>query len=235
MTVKLQPATERGTANFGWLDSKHSFSFGSYYDPDKVHFGALRVLNDDVVAGGKGFGSHPHDNMEIISIPLRGALLHKDSEGNEHVLPTGQVQAMSAGSGIVHSEHNESPTEEVEFLQIWIMPETQNIAPRYSQKEFPAADRRNKLQLVVSPDGRDGSLAINQQAYISRAELGNDDSLEYVLKDPANGVYAFLIEGQIVVDGQQLKRRDAAEVSGTARFDFRASEAADVLLLEVPL
>ena len=193
MQIKIQRASERGNANFGWLNSNHSFSFGHFYDATKMNFGALRVLNDDVVTGGKGFGAHPHDNMEIVSIPLKGSLAHKDSTGTDGIIQTGDVQIMSAGTGIKHSEFNASETEEVNFLQVWIIPKQQNIKPRYQQKTFSVADRKNKWQTVVSPDENADSVWINQDAVFSLAHAEKDSILTYKNKFSGNGVYLFII------------------------------------------
>jgi len=175
----LHKADTRGIANHGWLNSHHTFSFASYFNPERMGFGTLRVINDDVVAPSMGFGTHPHQNMEIISLPLRGALKHKDTMGNSHVIKKGEVQAMSAGTGVSHSEYNNSKTEDVNFLQIWVMPKKLNIAPNYSQKEFSAEQRKNKFQLVVSPDGRENTVSINQDAFFSLSDLKEGKTIEY--------------------------------------------------------
>lgn len=194
MQTKIQRASERGNANFGWLNSNHSFSFGHFYDASKMNFGALRVLNDDEVSGGQGFGAHPHDNMEIISIPLKGSLAHKDSTGTDGIIQTGDVQIMSAGTGIKHSEYNASKTEGVNFLQIWILPKQKNIKPRYEQKTFSLEDRKNKWQTVVSPDENAGSVWINQDAVFSLAHSDKDSVISYKNKFSGNGIYLFIIE-----------------------------------------
>ena len=235
MKTKIQRASERGKANFGWLDSNHSFSFGHFYDPQKMHFGALRVLNDDVVTGGQGFGEHPHDNMEIVSIPLQGALAHKDSTGTDGIIKTGEVQIMSAGTGIRHSEHNASKTDAVNFLQVWVMPKEQNIKPRYEQKTFDVADRRNKWQTVVSPDEKDGSVWINQDAVFSLAHVAKDITLNYKIKFNGNGVYLFVIEGEAEVNKETLHKRDAIEISDVEEFEIKVNADADILAIEVPM
>ena len=186
MQTKIQRASERGNANFGWLNSNHSFSFGHFYDATKMNFGALRVLNDDIVTGGQGFGEHGHDNMEIVSIPLRGSLAHKDSTGTDGIIQTGDVQIMSAGSGIKHSEFNASKTEEVNFLQIWVVPKQKNIKPRYEQKTFSVAHRKNKWQTVVSPDKNSDSVWINQDAVFSLAHPEKDSVITYKNKFSGN-------------------------------------------------
>ncbi len=235
MKTKIQKASERGNANFGWLNSNHSFSFGQWYDAAKMNFGALRVLNDDVVTGGKGFGAHPHDNMEIVSIPLKGSLAHKDSTGTDGIIKTGDVQIMSAGTGIKHSEFNASKTEEVNFLQIWIMPKEQNIKPRYEQKTFSVADRKNKWQVVVSPDENDSSVWINQDAVFSLAHIEKDVVIIYKNKFSGNGVYLFLIEGEAEVNGETLHKRDAMEISDADEFEIKINADADLLAIEVPM
>ena len=192
MKTVIHKAESRGTADHGWLKSWHSFSFADYYDPDRIHFGALRVLNDDIIHGGKGFGTHAHQNMEIITIPLEGALRHRDSMGHEKVIQKGEVQIMSAGTGVQHSEFNDSPTVAVNLLQIWILPKEMNIKPRYDQKVFSLSDRANKFQTVVSPSGQEGSVAINQDAYFSLVDLKKGKSLRYDRKTAGNGYsYAF--------------------------------------------
>ena len=242
MKTKIQRASERGNANFGWLNSNHSFSFGHWYDPQKIHFGALRVLNDDVVKGGEGFGTHPHDNMEIVSIPLKGSLAHKDSTGTDGIIKTGDVQIMSAGTGIRHSEFNASKTEEVNFLQIWIIPKQQNIKPRYQQKTFNVSDRKNKWQTVVSPGEKDGGVWINQDAVFSLAHAEKDSVLTYKNKFSGNGVYLFVIEGEAEVNlptgqagGEALHKRDAIEISDTDEFEIKVKADADLLAIEVPM
>ena len=235
MQIKIQRASERGNANFGWLNSNHSFSFGNFYDATKMNFGALRVLNDDVVTGGHGFGAHPHDNMEIVSIPLKGSLAHKDSTGTDGIIQTGDVQIMSAGTGIQHSEFNASKTDEVNFLQIWIMPKDKNIKPRYEQKTFDIADRKNKLQIVVSPDENAGSVWINQDAVFSLAHADKDSAITYKNKFSGNGVYLFVIEGETEVNGETLHKRDAMEISDADEFEIQVNADADILAIEVPL
>jgi redox-sensitive bicupin YhaK (pirin superfamily) len=235
METVFHPSAERGHANHGWLDSYHSFSFSSWYEPSKIHFGALRVLNDDVVAGGGGFGAHPHDNMEIVSIPLKGALAHKDSTGNEKFINTGDVQIMSAGTGLHHSEYNASKTEPVNFLQIWVFPKVNNINPHYDQKTFDDNARKNNWQIVVSPDEKDGGLWINQDAVFARTSLDQNTKLNYVPKFAGNGVYLFVIEGSIEVDGQVVNKRDAIGVSGTDSVEITALQNADVLAIEIPM
>jgi redox-sensitive bicupin YhaK (pirin superfamily) len=198
-------------------------------------FGLLRVLNDDVVAPGMGFGTHPHDNMEIISIPLSGALEHKDSTGNREVIHTNDVQIMSAGFGLTHSEYNHSQTEQVNFLQIWVFPKEKDIEPRYEQKTFRPEDRVNKLQTVVSPDKNNGAVWINQEAWFSLGTLKSGFEEEYKLHKTGNGVYAFVLEGEVEIDGEKLNKRDGLGISDTDSFSIRASADAGLLLMEVPM
>lgn len=235
MKTVLHKANTRGHANHGWLDSHHTFSFAGYFDPARTNFGALRVLNDDRVAGGMGFGQHPHDNMEIISIPLRGSLEHGDNTGGHGIIKSGEVQIMSAGSGIVHSEKNASRTDEVNFLQVWVFPKEKNIQPRYDQKLFPASDRQNKFQTVVSPEKENGSLWINQDAWFSLGKFSKGVTAEYVLNKNVNGVYVFVIEGDITTNDQKLNKRDGLGVWETDKLSISADNDAEVLLIEVPM
>jgi redox-sensitive bicupin YhaK (pirin superfamily) len=234
MKTIFHPANERGHADHGWLDTHHSFSFANWYDPQKVHFGALRVLNDDIIGIGEGFGTHPHDNMEIVSIPLKGVLAHKDSTGSEGLIYTGDVQIMSAGTGLRHSEYNGSLTEATNFLQIWVFPKEKNIQPRYDQKSFDVAGQKNSWQILVSPDEKDNALWINQDAVFSRADLDVTTSIEYNCKFAGNRVYLFVIEGRIEVAGQTLNKRDAIGISEADHFEIKALSPANVLAIEVP-
>jgi len=235
MKITLHKADTRGHANHGWLDSHHTFSFASYYNPGRVQFGMLRVLNDDIVKGGAGFGQHPHDNMEIISIPLKGALEHGDNTGGHGIIKSGEVQIMSAGSGIAHSERNASKIEDVNFLQIWVFPKERNIKPRYDQKLFGAEDRINKFQAVVSPAKNDSSLWINQDAWFSLGNLTKGFAGEYAVKKTANGVYVFVIEGEVTVNGQSLSKRDGLGVWETDKLSISAETDAEILLIDVPM
>ena len=236
MKTILHKANTRGHANHGWLDSYHTFSFAGYQNPERVHFGALRVLNDDTVAGGMGFGTHPHDNMEIISIPTFGDLEHQDSMGNKQVIRQGDVQIMSAGTGIQHSEKNKNHDKEVKFFQIWVFPNKRNVEPRYDQQSFTEADKHNKLLTVVSPLGtNDGGVQIHQDAWFSLGKLDKDFLTTYTLRNKNNGVYAFVIEGDITVSGQSLNRRDGLAISETEQLTIKANSNADVLLMEIPL
>lgn len=229
------PSESRGLANHGWLQSRHTFSFADYYDPSRMGFGALRVINDDSVEGGKGFGTHPHRDMEIISIPLEGQLKHKDSEGNASVIKKGEVQIMSAGTGIFHSEHNASENETVKFLQIWVLPKKLSVKPRYEQKEFSHADRKNKFSLVVSPDGSEGSVSINQDAYFSLADIESGKEISYSRKKSSNGAYVFVIKGEGEIDGQKFKTRDGIAFQDFDELKFKASNDVELLIMEVPV
>ncbi|WP_242916843.1 pirin family protein [Pontibacter liquoris] len=231
----IDRASSRGHANHGWLNSHHTFSFARYYNPQRMGFGLLRVINDDEVAPGMGFGAHPHDNMEIISIPLAGALEHQDSTGTKEVIRTNDVQIMSAGRGLTHSEYNHSKTEKVKFLQIWVLPKEQNIEPRYAQKTFQPEDRQNKLQVVVSPDKNGEGVWINQDAWFSLGTLKEGFSEDYKIHKPGNGLYALVLEGNVEIDGEKLNRRDGIGLSETDMISIKASSDAELLLMEVPM
>lgn len=235
MKTVLHKADTRGHADHGWLNAYHTFSFASYHDPSRVHFGALRVLNDDTVSGGMGFGFHPHDNMEIITIPLAGQLEHKDSMGNTGVISKGEVQVMSAGTGIQHSEKNRNSHEQVKLLQIWVFPDKKNVTPRYDQKAFDLESSKNKLVNVVSPMGQKEGLNIHQNAWFHLARLDKDANISYELKDKKNGVYVFVIDGDITINGQSMNRRDGLGISETDKLDIQSGSEAEVLLMEVPM
>jgi quercetin 2,3-dioxygenase len=237
MTNKIiHKASSRGHADHGWLDSWHSFSFAGYHDPERMHFGALRVLNDDTVAGGMGFGAHPHDNMEIISIPTSGELEHQDDMGNKQIIRAGDVQVMSAGTGVRHSEKNKDPKNPVKFFQVWVFPNKKNVTPRYDQKNFSEEQRHNQLLTVVSPIGSpDGGVQIYQDAWFSLGKLDKGQSLAYSLHRPDNGVYAFVIEGDLTIDGEKLNRRDGMGMTGGDYIDITADSEAELLLMEVPV
>jgi redox-sensitive bicupin YhaK (pirin superfamily) len=235
MKTILHKANTRGHANHGWLDSHHTFSFAHYYNPERVHFGMLRVLNDDVVAGGMGFGTHPHDNMEIISIPLSGDLEHKDSMGNVAVIRQHDVQIMSAGTGITHSEYNKNKDKQVNFLQIWVFPKQRNITPRYDQRTFKPEDRENKLQVVVSPEKESEGVWINQDAWFHLGNMKQGFATDYSVKMSGNGVYGFVIEGDVTINGQKLNKRDGMGVWDTDKFNITADSNAELLLMEVPM
>jgi redox-sensitive bicupin YhaK (pirin superfamily) len=235
MITIIHNANERGHADHGWLNSYHSFSFAGYRDPEKIHFGALRVLNDDTVAPGMGFGEHPHDNMEIISIILKGSLEHKDSMGNSSVIRAGEVQVMSAGTGITHSEFNPSKTEEVQFLQIWIFAKEKDIEPRYKQKTFDSSFRKNRLDFIAAPVDLDEAMLINQDAYIALGRYNRGINAIYKLKQKGNGVYVFVISGKITVAGKSLGERDAMGIWETDKISFIPATESEILLIEVPM
>ncbi len=230
----MHAADRRGHVSFEWLESHHSFSFGNYYDPEKIHFGMLRVLNDDAITGGSGFGTHPHDNMEIISIPLKGAIEHKDSMGTQAVINEGDVQLMSAGTGIRHSEYNHYKDQEANFLQVWIIPKKRNIAPRYDQKTFDRAERINKFQTIVAPDD-ETAVSINQDAWFSLAHFKSGFKTSYKIKKAQNGVYAFVLEGSITINDQTLYKRDALGIWDTDTLEVNALTDAELLLIDVPM
>lgn len=238
MKTIIHKAASRGFANHGWLQANHSFSFANYYNPEKVHFGALRVLNDDVVAPKMGFGTHPHNNMEIITIPLKGVLKHRDNMHDkwQPVLP-GEVQVMSAGTGVQHSEINGSTDEHLSLFQIWIMPDKQNVKPRYDQKTFSELDRKNKLQTLVTSidENFEGSLKIHQDAIISRIDLDKDKTFNYQLDSENHGVYVMNIHGNISINDHDLETRDAIGISETSAFEIKANEDSALLFIEVPM
>lgn len=234
MKIITHKADKRGHANFDWLNSRHSFSFGHYYDPEKMQFGMLRVLNDDIIKGGSGFGAHPHDNMEIVSIPLSGALEHKDSTGTAKVIHENDVQIMSAGSGIKHSEYNHFADSETNFLQVWVLPEKRNIEPRYEQKTFDPALRQNKLQTVVAPDD-EKAVWINQKAWFTLGNLEAGKELIYKVKNSGNGMYAFVIKGTMTISGNQLSERDAIGIVDGETVVLHADSDAEILLIDVPM
>lgn len=232
----LHKADTRGLADHGWLNSHHSFSFANYYDPERMHFGVLRVLNDDTVAAGMGFNTHPHDNMEIISIPLEGDLEHKDSMGNTQVIRHGDIQVLSAGTGITHSEKNRNTDKLTRFLQIWVFPNKRNVTPRYDQLTLDVADRHNRFQQVLSPSAEDAGVWIHQDAWF---HLGNFDAgagTTYAVKRKGNGAYAFLLEGSATINGQALGRRDGLGIWDVDTVDVKAGPGgAEILLMDVPM
>lgn len=232
----LHKANTRGHANHGWLDAHHTFSFASYYNPERHNFGVLRVLNDDRIDAGMGFGTHPHDNMEIITIPLEGELRHRDSMGNTAVIHAGEIQVMSAGTGIQHSEFNSSSDTTLNLLQIWIFPNKRNVIPRYDQQILNVADRHNKLQQILSPNSDDEGVWIYQNAWFHLGKFDKDFETSYALKQKGNGVYAFLISGDITINGQLLNTRDGLEIWDTDILNIKAeSPDTEVLLMEVPI
>ena len=231
----MHKAASRGNANHGWLHSRHTFSFSSYYDPDRMNFGVLRVLNDDVVAPGMGFGTHPHQNMEIISIPLEGDLRHKDSTGHEAIIRQGDVQVMSAGSGISHSEMNANVDREVKFLQIWVVPNTENVQPRYQQITLDEAKLKNQLHQILSPNPEDEGVWIHQDAWFHLGRLDGKKSFTYDLHKSGNGVYAFVIEGEVSVNGQALEKRDGYGLWDLESLKISSNGEAKILLMEIPM
>ena len=232
----LHKADTRGQANHGWLNSFHTFSFANYYNPERMHFGVLRVLNDDTVQAGGGFGTHPHDNMEIISIPLEGDLEHKDSMGNVATIRNGDIQVMSAGTGIKHSEYNKSRDQLVKFLQIWVFPNRRNVTPRYDQITLNLADRHNKLQQIISPNPGDAGVWIHQNAWFHLGTLDKGFRTEYKMKGGAgNGVYAFVLSGEVHINDQPLSTRDGYGIWDVEKFEIKAETAAEILLMEVPM
>lgn len=235
MKTIYYPANQRGKNDIGWLKANFSFSFGPYYDPDKVHFGALRVLNDDIIAAGAGFGSHPHDNMEIITIPIEGALEHKDSMGNIGVIHAGEVQVMSAGTGIVHSEYNHSQTEDANTLQIWLFPKERNIKPRYDQKDFNEVLKLNQLSTLISPQKSEDTLWINQDATFSMGDFEASQKINYAIKTPGNGVYIFIIEGTAKINGEVLNKRDAIGVYNTSSLIIETEALTRLLIMDIPM
>jgi redox-sensitive bicupin YhaK (pirin superfamily) len=235
MEAVLHKANTRGFTNNEWLESWHTFSFGNYHDATRMQFGALRVLNDDTVAPGAGFGRHGHMNMEIISIPLYGDLEHEDSMGNHQVIREGDVQVMSAGTGITHSEKNKNNDQFVKFLQVWLYPNRQNVAPRYDQKTFDEKERQNKLVTIVSPMGEGEGLNIYQDAWISMGRLDKSVTLDYNLHKQGNGVYLFVLEGDIMADEFVMNRRDGLGLKNRNRLVLKADTDAEVLVLEVPM
>ncbi|HYG16445.1 MAG TPA: pirin family protein [Bacteroidia bacterium] len=236
MNTVLHKANTRGHANHGWLNSYHTFSFASYMNPDRMNFGALRVLNDDTVAPGMGFGNHPHANMEIVSIPLSGDLEHKDSMGTSAVIKQNDIQIMSAGTGIYHSEYNHNRDKEVKFLQIWVFPKQENIKPRYGQVTFNPEDKLNQLKLVVSPDKEaSDSIWINQDAWFHLGLLEKGFSTTHTVSGTNTGIYAFVIEGDVTINGQQLNKRDGFGIWDIDALDIKADSNAELLLMEVPM
>lgn len=235
MKITLQRATERGSADFGWLKPNFYFSFGNYHNPENMHFGLLRVLNDDFIAGGGAFPTHPHDNMEIVTIPFSGALKHKDSTGGQGVIKAGDVQIMSAGTGVQHSEANESATDPVTLFQVWVFPKQRNIAPKYDQRTFDVLQRINKWQYIVSPQEKDDGLWINQDARFAMTKLETGKSLHYENAFKGNGVFLVVINGTVKLEENLLGKRDAVGIEGTEGFTITASEDAEVLAIEVPM
>jgi redox-sensitive bicupin YhaK (pirin superfamily) len=236
MRTILHTSESRGIVNQGWLQARHSFSFANYYNPERMHFGVLRVLNDDIFGAGGGFGMHPHDNMEIITIPFEGALRHGDNMGNGGVVKRGDVQVMSAGTGIVHSEINDSEDAAVKLFQIWLFSNKRDVAPRYDQKTFDTTQRQNKFQLLVSPDGANDSLWIHQDAWFWMGNFEASQKVNYTLQKPTNGAYLVLVEGEIVIDGVQMRRRDAIGITDAESFDIEVlQDGTEILIMDIPM
>ena len=235
MKTILHKASDRGKADHGWLKPNFYFSFGQYRNPDKIHFGALRVLNDDFIAGGGAFPTHPHDNMEIVTIPFSGAIKHKDNTGGEGIIKAGDVQIMSAGTGVEHSEANGSATEPVTLFQIWLFPKVNNIQPRYGQKTFDVTERFNKWQYIVSPNAADNGLWINQDARFALTILETGREINYVNAFKGNGVFLVVIKGSVKIADVELGIKDALAISDTDSFTITASEDAELLAIEVPM
>lgn len=231
----IHKADSRGYLDHGWLKTHHTFSFNTYYEPERIRFGLLRVLNDDTIEPGMGFGTHPHDNMEIVTIPLSGSLEHQDSTGHSEVLNTNEVQIMSAGSGLTHSEFNHSDTEKLSLLQIWVFPKQRDITPRYDQRAFNPEMRRNTILTVVSPEKNDSSMWINQDAYFSLSSLDAGKKLDYKIKHKNNGLYVFVIDGVIETAGETLDKRDAIGLTEIDNIDIKAKVNADLLFIDVPM
>ena len=235
MKTKLFKAADRGSADYGWLKPNYYFSFAQYHNPGKVHFGMLRVLNDDFIAGGGAFPTHPHDNMEIVTIPFSGAIQHKDSTGGQGIIKAGDIQIMSAGTGVQHSEANASSTEPITLFQVWVFPKERNITPGYDQKTFDVNERINKWQIIVSPIAADNGLWINQDARFALTKLEAGVSIDYTNAFKGNGVFLVVINGSVNINGQQLNKRDALGIEDTDMFSITTIEEAELLVIEVPM
>ena len=235
MKKAFHAAETRGNANHGWLNADHSFSFANYHNPDRMNFGALRVLNDDTIAAGMGFGTHPHENMEIITIPMEGDLEHKDSMGNIGVINEGEIQVMSAGTGVHHSEYNKNADQAVKVLQLWVFPKKQNVTPRYDQMSVRDLKKPNDFYQVLSPNSEDEGMWVHQDTWFHLGEFDVEKSLVYTIKKPGNGVYVFVIEGSLNVEGESLKKRDAIGIWDTETIRFTVQPQSKVLLVEVPM
>ncbi len=231
----LHKADTRGHADHGWLNAYHSFSFASWYNPDRVQFGTLRVLNDDTVAAGMGFGAHPHDNMEIITIPLEGDLAHKDSMGNQETIKTGDVQVMSAGTGIQHSEFNPNADQHTKLFQIWLFPKVKNVEPRYQQITLDTTEQKNNFAQILSPNADDAGVWIHQDAWFHLADFDAGFEKQYELKKEGNGLYAFVISGTITIDDQELETRDGLGITDFKTLNIKATTDAKFLLMEIPM
>ncbi len=235
MNKIIYKAETRGHANHGWLEAYHSFSFANYYNPERVRFGTLRVLNDDIIAAGKGFGMHPHDNMEIITIPLNGALEHKDNIGNSAVINQGDVQVMSAGSGIYHSEYNKNTDKPVGLLQIWIIPDKKNVKPRYDQVSIRDIEKKNKFYQILSPNINDQGVWIHQKAWFSLGKFSSGITDNYRVKQKGNGIYIFVIDGSVEIDGDIITKRDAIGIKNIESITVKSVDDSYVLLIDVSM
>lgn len=235
MKTIYHSADSRGHADHGWLNTHHSFSFAGYYNPGKMNFGVLRVLNDDYVAPGKGFGRHPHENMEIVTIPLKGDLKHGDSMGNEGIIQQGDVQVMSAGTGVEHSEMNANSDKPVQFLQIWVIPRERNVVPRYDQINIKTGYVKNDFQQIVSPNRDDAGAWIHQDAWFNLGHWDKGNSKEYTIHKEGNGAYIFLLEGEITIGDNTLGRRDALGITDATSFKIEATEDSEFLIIDVPM
>ena len=235
MRKVVHKAAMRGLANHGWLKSYHSFSFAGYKNPNRMNFGALRVLNDDEVLENQGFGTHPHQNMEIVSIPLEGDLKHKDNMNNETIIKSGDIQVMSAGTGVMHSEYNNNPNQPVKFLQIWIIPNKINVEPRYDQISLGDISKENEFYQILSPKNHDQGVWIHQDAWFHMGKFDKGISTDYKFKKEGNGVYAFILEGEVEIDGEILSKRDAIGIWETDSLQMKTTHDARVLLMEVPM
>ncbi|MDX1652195.1 MAG: pirin family protein [Brumimicrobium sp.] len=235
MKTVVHKADSRGYANHGWLKSYHTFSFAGYYNPERMHFGVLRVLNDDTIAPGTGFGRHPHDNMEIVSIPLSGALEHSDSMGNHGVIRSGEIQVMSAGTGVTHSEMNHSKEEETKFLQIWMFPNKRNVEPRYDQQKIELENTTNDWIQILSPNPEDDGVWVHQNAWFSMGRFSKNKEIMYKMKEKTNGVYLMVLDGEIELNGIKLTQRDAIGITEAEQFHFNTLKDAQLLLMEIPL
>jgi len=235
MKTVFHAANSRGQANHGWLNAKHTFSFANYHNPERMHFGVLRVLNDDQIQGGKGFGKHPHDNMEIITIPLSGAIEHEDSMGNKAIVKAGEVQVMSAGTGILHSEVNPSTTEDLKLFQIWLFPNKKNVEPRYDQIQLDAAKMHNNFLQILSPNADDKGVWIHQDAWFHLGEFEAGQEINYTLKNPSNGLYIMNVYGDLLAADKELSTRDGYGIWETPSVKFQFKTKSKVLLMELPM
>ena len=235
MKTTIYKASDRGHADHGWLNAHHSFSFANWYDPSKIHFGMLRVLNDDIVAAGEGFGMHPHNDMEIITIILKGELEHRDNMGNGSVIRPGDVQVMSAGTGVMHSEFNPSKSNSVNLFQLWIFPKEKGIKPRYDQKTFDDTVRKNKIQTVASGFNKNGELYIHQDAAISLSKIETGQEVNYPLSKSGNGAYIMVVEGSVEINGEILSLRDAIGVTDTESINIKGKSDSEILIIDVPM